>query len=375
MKTYNVVFNKESDAGVYAISVVQDPAMESQFITLSKDDGVSLNIKLQSVDEKEHTLLGVALIPDKEIYRNQDGQEYNIVFSKDTIQEVAHNFMLKGYQTNSSVEHDPNQKISGVSIVESWMVKDPNQDTANAYGLPKEDIKEGTWVVKMKCDNQEIYNKAVNGEIKGFSIDGLFSLEEINLKKEEEMSDNSFLEKFKALFSSLVEESNKQTKIDLGTATVMQGDTSFTIEFEGDELTEGANVFAIQGEERIALPIGNYTLEDGSTLVVSEEGVVGEVRPAEAQELTSEDMQEMEQLIKSVLIKYAKNEDLESIKTELGEIKKSNETLKKENEDLKKEVLELKKTPAAQKKKSAPSQKEYKDMTNKEKMLHNRGLI
>ena len=56
--------------------------------------------------------------------------------------------------------------------MQSWVVKDPKNDTANAYGLPKEDIKEGSWIVLYKCDNKEIYNKAINGEIKGFSIDG-----------------------------------------------------------------------------------------------------------------------------------------------------------------------------------------------------------
>ena len=87
------------------------------------------------------------------------------------------------------------------------LLKDPKNDTANAYGLPKEDIKEGSWIVLYKCDNKEIYNKAINGEIKGFSIDGLFSLEEINLKSETMTKDDlvkfkeDLLSDFKAVFT------------------------------------------------------------------------------------------------------------------------------------------------------------------------------
>ena len=178
MITYNVVFNKGTDKGVYAISVVEDPAMQSSFIALNKQE----EIKLAEVDDVKFLLAGVVLIPDKDVYRNQGGKEFNIRFSKETIEEVANNFILEGYQGNSSLEHE--EKLNGVSIVQSWVVKDPKNDTANAYGLPKEDIKEGSWVVLYKCDNKEIYNKAINGEIKGFSIDGLFSLEKINLKSE-----------------------------------------------------------------------------------------------------------------------------------------------------------------------------------------------
>ena len=135
MDTYIAKFNKGVDKGVFSISVVDNPAMESNFIALNKHT----NIKLAEVDAKEYTLLGVALIPEKPVYRNQGGKEFNLVFPKETIQETAHNFIQMGYQHNSSLEHET--KIDGVSIVESWIVKDPANDTANAYGLNKEDIK------------------------------------------------------------------------------------------------------------------------------------------------------------------------------------------------------------------------------------------
>ena len=174
--TYEAVYDEESE-NVYSVSLVENPAMESAFITLKKQ---TESIKLAEVDKKERTLLGIALIPNKPIYRNQDGSEFYITFPKETIQASAHDFLKKGFQLNSKLEHE--DEIKGISFVESWIVKDPKNDTANAYALPKEDIVEGAWVLKMKCDNDEIYNKALSGEIKGFSIDGLFSLKEVKSK-------------------------------------------------------------------------------------------------------------------------------------------------------------------------------------------------
>ena len=86
MKTYEVVFNEDEDKGIYAVSVVENPAMESMFIALSSDqDKLPVNIQFKESDvaEKENTLIGVALIPDKEVYRNVEGDEFNIVFGKE----------------------------------------------------------------------------------------------------------------------------------------------------------------------------------------------------------------------------------------------------------------------------------------------------
>ena len=109
MDTYNVVFDADKDLGVYAVSVVETPAMESQFITLKKQQ-----IQLAEVDEKKHILAGVVLIPEKDVYRNQDGREFNIRFSADTIEQVANNFIKNGYQGNSSLEHQ--DQLQGVSV-------------------------------------------------------------------------------------------------------------------------------------------------------------------------------------------------------------------------------------------------------------------
>ena len=363
MITYNVVFNKGTDKGVYAISVVEDPAMASEFITLNKQE----EIKLAQVDDVKFLLAGVVLIPDKDVYRNQGGKEFNIRFSKETIEEVANNFILEGYQGNSSLEHE--EKLNGVSIVQSWVVKDPKNDTANAYGLPKEDIKEGSWIVLYKCDNKEIYNKAINGEIKGFSIDGLFSLEEINLKSETMTKDDlvkfkeDLLSDFKAVFTK-----EKAVEVKLGMATLKDGETQ--IEYMGEMMEVGADVFVVNGEDRAPLPVGEYPLEDGTILVVAEEGKIAEVKEMVeeevAEELSDETPSQMadefKQLMKSLTIKYA-----EETKQLVTELKASFDVKLSEQNAI---IEELKKTPATTAIKSAPTQLSAQPKNSKDRIFN-----
>ena len=370
MITYNVVFNKGTDKGVYSISVVGDPAMSSEFITLNKQE----EIKLAQVDDVKFLLAGVVLIPDKDVYRNQGGKEFNIRFSKETIEEVANNFILEGYQGNSSLEHE--EKLNGVSIVQSWVVKDPKNDTANAYGLPKQDIKEGSWIVLYKCDNKEIYNKAINGEIKGFSIDGLFSLEKIenekvNLKREtmkEELVNlkNDLLSEFKAIFAN--ETKTDKVEVKLGMATLKDGETQ--IEYMGETMEVGADVFVVNGEDRAPLPVGEYPLEDGTVLVVAEEGKIAEVKEMVAEEVAEELSEEtpsqmadeFKQLMKSLTIKYA-----EETKQLVTELKASFDVKLSEQNAI---IEELKKTPATTAIKSAPTQLSTQPKTSRDRILN-----
>lgn len=351
MKTYEVVFNEDEDKGIYAVSVVENPAMESMFIALSSDSNkVPVNIQFKDSDEakKENTLLGVALIPDKKIYRNIEGDEFNIVFSKETIKKAAHTFLKNGYQHNSTVEHE--DKIEGVSIVESWIVKDPENDTANAYNLAKEDIKEGTWIVKMKCDNEDIYNKAINGDIKGFSIDGLFSLEEVKLKSSIEMSEKTLketlkesLDGFKAEIKALFSKEVKLMEVKTADGVV--------ISYEGESLEAGVEVFVMNEEdEKIPLPAGEYELEGGITLVIEDDGVVSSVSESSEEEeieMSDDDKNAIIEQVKEMMaqLKSEVTIDLDKVKAELSDKAKENEVLKSEIQKLE---TKLKEEPAQQ---------------------------
>lgn len=358
IKTYQAVFDPDKE-NVYSISLVDDPAMQSMFLALKKQEK---RIKLAEVDKVERTLLGVVLIPDKPIYRNQGGEEFYITFPKETIQASAHNFITRGFQLNSSLEHE--DKIEGISFVESWVVKDPKNDTANAYGLDKDDIVEGSWVVKMKCDNDDIYQKALNGEINGFSIDGMFGLKEINLninKVEMVEEKKSFMEQLKVMFAEVGLVKKVDTEVKLG--SVQSGD--ILLEYEGDVLEVGTPVFVTVEEERVAVPDAEYPSDMGVIVVV--DSVVTEVRTeVEAGAETPASVpstDEAVQAIKSLLIKYKEDQpDYEVRFKALEDI----------NKELKAEIVELKKEPAGKAIKTVATQKSYKDMSNLERLKFNR---
>jgi hypothetical protein len=355
MMTYEAIYDPESE-NVYSVSLVESPAMESAFIALKKEDKP---FQFAEVDKKERTLLGVALIPDKPIYRNQDGQEFYITFPKETIKASAHDFFKKGFQLNSKLEHESD--IKGISFCESWIVKDSKNDTANAYGLPSEDIVEGAWILKMKCDNDEIYNKALSGEIKGFSIDGLFSLKEIGIKNETNMSKSitdaitKGFEDFRTLLMSDKEIKNAPT-VDLTLGSVMSGEIA--IMYEGETLEIGGAVWVESPEDetqRVALPVGEYPLEGGEVLVVAEDGIAAEVRtseapPEEAPAEMNDDTQarDVQSVLKSELIKYKKLIDEDA--------KASNDILLAEIKKLSNKVMTLSEQPAGKRIVATPTQ-------------------
>lgn len=193
LKVYQAVFKNSDVQGMYALSLVENPAMEDEWIMLKEHPK---EITFAAVDEEKRLLLGAVLIPNKKIFRNIKGHEFFITFTADTIEKIGHDFMTKGNQNNSSLEHKI--KLKGMSVVESWVVKDPLKDKSAVYGKSYE---KGTLVQMMKVDNDEIWKKAKNGEIKGFSIDALLGLKEIKLNTDKIMTNEDFFNGFKAMFS------------------------------------------------------------------------------------------------------------------------------------------------------------------------------
>lgn len=168
MEVFELFIDEESlDSGIQAISIVENPAIEEDFIALKAQ-----KVELAEVNAEKRILMGPALIPDKKIYRrNELGDEYEIFFSEDTVRKASQLFLSRGNQNNSTLEHE--YAIKGMSVVESWIVEDEKKDKSALYnlGMPK-----GTWMVSVKVNNDEVWNEFVKtGKVKGFSIEGYFS--------------------------------------------------------------------------------------------------------------------------------------------------------------------------------------------------------
>ena len=148
MKRYEGKYNKKSK-GVFAISLVHDPATAEHFIAMAKQDKI---VTLAKVDEEKRILMGLVLQPEQLIYRvDENGNEFEMFFSEETIRDFSQNFFQSGFQLNSKLEHDT--PIEGVTFTESWLVADPKKDKSAAYGLS---YPVGSWLVSMKVDNNDI---------------------------------------------------------------------------------------------------------------------------------------------------------------------------------------------------------------------------
>ena len=153
--------------GVEAISIVENPAIEEDFIALKAQE----QIRLANVDSEKKILMGALLIPNKPIYRRNGEEEYYIYFSRDTVLKASQKYLKSGNQKNSTLEHQMN--IQGLTLVESWIKEDKVYDKSVKYGM---DVPIGTWMGTVKVDNDDIWNDYVKtGLVKGFSIEGYFA--------------------------------------------------------------------------------------------------------------------------------------------------------------------------------------------------------
>lgn len=169
MKRYKVGCDSET----YAISMVEMPAIESNFVALAKEEEEKRQVFLES--DERHMVYGAALIPDLDIYRNDGEHEYYINFSKESIEKMSQDFMKEYRQHEVTVDHE--DVANEVCVVESWLVEDPYKDKANALGI---NVPQGTWMVGMKVNNIETWERVKEGSLKGFSVESLVSLEEFS---------------------------------------------------------------------------------------------------------------------------------------------------------------------------------------------------
>lgn len=168
MRIVELVIDEEAlYSGIEAISIVDRPAIEENFIALSKEH----KIELAEIDKEKRILMGAALVPNKNIYRQSEDEEYYIYFSEDTVRKASELFLMRGNQNKSTLEHEA--ELHGLSVVESWIIEDETHDKSRKYDM---ELPVGTWMVSMKVNNDEVWNDYVKtGKVKGFSIEGYFT--------------------------------------------------------------------------------------------------------------------------------------------------------------------------------------------------------
>ena len=182
MQEIELFIRNEKEDGVFAVSLVENPAIEENWVALSAE-----GIELKVADEERRVLVGMALIPEKRIYRKIKDKEFNIYFSKETISKAQELYMKNLNANNVTTEHE--RPIQGATVIESWIVEDAKKDKSNLYNL---NAPVGSWVIMMKIYNDEEWDAVKSGDYKGFSIEGMFQgFEELDASKQ--LSDDEIM--------------------------------------------------------------------------------------------------------------------------------------------------------------------------------------
>ena len=292
----------EDESEVFAISLVEEPAIESDFVFLNsnkKNDYVALETN------EHHMIYGAALRPDFPIYRYDGESEYYIEFSKKAIEKLCRRFFQNSFQNNWTKQHA--EQAEGLTVVESWIKSDMQYDKSIALGLDKE-LPIGTWFVGAYCDSNDIWEQVKhNGTFKGFSVEAMVSLDELNFKKEEKMDNEKFWDKMKNIL--------------LEALTETQTTTTTTVEEPSNvEPTEQTVEEPIVNEEVVEQPTVEETVEEPIVETV-EEPIVEEPKEEVVETVNEEPKEDV-------------NVQIEGLTSLINELKKQIDELKSENEKL-----------------------------------------
>jgi hypothetical protein len=163
-----VIDEKHEALAIDAVSLVENPAIESFWIFLNKQD--KPNLSLAKIDEHKRLIIGAALIPNKQIYRrDENGKEFYCYFSEATVKRASELYLKNNNQSSATYEH--RERVDNITTVESWIVEDTKNDKSNIYNL---NLPKGSWVISMKVDNEEIWQDILAKKVKGFSIEGFY---------------------------------------------------------------------------------------------------------------------------------------------------------------------------------------------------------
>ena len=163
-----VIDEMHESLAIDAVSLVEYPAIESDWIFLSKDN--KNNLSLAKVDEHKRLIIGAALIPNKQIYRrDENGKEFYVFFSEATVKRASELYLINNNQSSATYEH--RDKIKDITTVESWIVEDTDNDKSNIYGL---NLPKGSWVLSMKVENEKVWQDILDKKVNGFSIEGFY---------------------------------------------------------------------------------------------------------------------------------------------------------------------------------------------------------
>ena len=303
LKKYNIV---PSTSDVYAISIVDEPAVESNFIALSKQR--PLDFKIQN--EERRIVYGCALRADFDIYRQYGDEEFYVTFSKDAVRRLMTKFMKNFSQKNWTKDHM--EFAEGLTVVESWLVEDVNNDKANKLGLTN--FSEGSWMIGVKVDDDEIWKSIKEGRWHGFSVEAFCDLEEITKEIKNKKIENKMAVK-KSKFDEMMDQIKKII------SDAVENAEGQDIEVKEDVVDEATDkVEEVVNQQKPTEEVVDAAEEEKPTEEVANEVIDTVEQQAETEQDAADNLQEVVDKLQ---------EEIDTLKAENEELKKKNQKMSK----------------------------------------------
>lgn len=319
IKKYKVGIDSET----YAISLVESPAIEETLVALEEQKP----IKVQLADEEKYMVYSAVLVPDRPIYRrNEDGDEFYIEFTKESIEKMAQEYLMNYRQNEITLDHET--MANDITLVESWIKTDMYKDKSVAIGL-SEDLPIGTWIAGLKVNQIDAWNRIKNGELRGFSVESMISLEEFS--KQEQNTNNMNIETNDMFWDKLknILKDTFSKKVEESTIDELAANSGFTnVE---DYQKEVEAVKAELEEQNAEEPAVEPTVEP----------TVEEPKPAEETKVEEPVVEEPKVEDKP------KEDNTKHLEELIGSLKEEINALKEMNSGLNDKVKELSKEPSA----------------------------
>lgn len=309
------LYEVRPDSLVYAISLVECPAIESNFICLSEEKPIQVCLE----QDEKHMVFGAVLIPDKPIYRYNQEEEYYLRFPKETIEVLAHEYLQNDNIYSFTQQHKEN--ADGVSIIESW-VKTSNNDKSVDLGI---DAPIGTWFVGAKIDNEEIWQGIKDGSMKGFSVESFLNFDEIMMNKQENKMTEEKLEtievneSFWMRIAEIIKNALKNPEVPELEAQVTSAQV---IDEMKDEVEKKEDEVVVEEMPTEEMPTDETpVMVSGEPEVIAEEVVEDVIEEAPTQEEAKEDLQ--------VVIDEL-NKRIDELNAKISELELQNQKLSKQ---------------------------------------------
>lgn len=304
------------DLGMMRVSLVDAPAVMTDFIAM---EGQREQVRFAVKDEEKRLVWGVLMRADFPIYRRDKSKgEYYVIYTAETIRAMAQKYLAEGRANRVNLMHEDGTEVQGVEMVQLVIQDKERGIVPTGFG---DDIADGSLFAEYHVENDEVWEAIKRGEYKGFSLEGYFEMAPATQEEAEtaaqsenfsQSKDNKFMSKMKQIFAALA-----GILAQFGRIATENG----VLIWDGEEdLKAGDAVFTENEDgERSPAADGEYRTDDGKVIVVAN-GVVSEIRDAEAEVAPEESAEEQENAEEAPAEEAPAEEQEEDIEARLSRI-------------------------------------------------------